>query len=242
MKLIKLNAIDSTNRFLKDFASQNTVENFTTIWAESQTQGKGQRGSSWIDEAGKNLTFSVLMNFDMTHSSIFTMNIITAISCVQALEKSSNLNFNIKWPNDILSANKKIAGILIENNFKSSSEIQSIIGIGINVNQLNFENLPRASSLALLSNCSFDRQLLLETILELLQANFELLKTNNASYFWDLYHHYLFKKETVATFERNDGTKFVGKIKRVNQEGKLQIETENNKIETFDIKEVTLLY
>ena len=121
MKIIKLDAIDSTNSFLKALSAQETCENFTVVSTESQTQGKGQRGSGWTSEAGKNLAFSVLYNQKIEEiTSLFTLNIVVALSVVEALKTVSNLNFSIKWPNDILAENKKIAGILIENTFKNS--------------------------------------------------------------------------------------------------------------------------
>ena len=153
MKIIKLDAIDSTNRFLKALSAQESRENFTVVSTESQTQGKGQRGSGWSSEKGKNLTFSVLYNQKAEQlTSLFTLNILVALSVLEALKTFSNLNFSIKWPNDILSENKKIGGILIENTFKNFGEVQSIIGIGLNINQSQFENLPQASSLFLLEN------------------------------------------------------------------------------------------
>jgi len=148
MHIIKLNAIDSTNRYLKDLSVQQAVENFTIVVAENQTNGRGQRGANWEVESGKNLTFSVLIKDVLVgFEEVFNLNVVVAVSLFQTFLNLKIPNLTIKWANDILADKKKVCGILIENQFKSNSEILSIIGIGINVNQENFENLPQAISL-----------------------------------------------------------------------------------------------
>ena len=243
MRIIKLDAIDSTNRFLKALSAQESCENFTVVSTESQTEGKGQRGSGWVSEVGKNLTFSVLYNQRVEGiTSLFTLNIIIALSIVEALKSVSNLNFVIKWPNDILAENKKIGGILIENTFKNSSEVQSIIGIGLNVNQSQFENLPQASSLFLLENKIFDRETMLISIANQLEFNLKQLPILGETHFWNAYHQILFKKDVVSAFESVAGNRFVGKIQEVTQEGKLAVLLEDDSVQFFDVKEVKMLY
>ena len=243
MKIIKLDAIDSTNRFLKALSAQESRENFTVVSTESQTQGKGQRGSGWTSETGKNLAFSVLYNQKIEEiASLFTLNIVVALSVVEALKTVSNLNFAIKWPNDILAENKKIAGILIENTFKNQNEVQSIIGIGLNVNQSQFENLPQASSLFLLESQLFDREALLISIVNRLEFNLNKLENLNEDYFWNAYHAILFKKDVVSAFELALGNRFVGKIQKVTKDGKLEVLMEDDSVTFFDVKEVKMLY
>src|SRR3970282_1700290 len=159
MKLIKLDAIDSTNEFLKGLSNNQAVENFTVVTAETQTKGKGQMGSVWVSEPSKNLIMSVLVkDFLLDSGRIFEINIATAVSIIQVLETFNIPELSIKWPNDIMSYNKKIGGILIENSIKSNGAINSIVGLGLNVNQTNFEHLTKATSLALISNTIFDKE------------------------------------------------------------------------------------
>lgn len=243
MRIIKLDAIDSTNHFLKALSAQESCENFTVVSTESQTEGKGQRGSGWVSETGKNLTFSVLYSQKADGiTSLFTLNIMVALSVVEALKLVSNLNFVIKWPNDILAENKKIGGILIENTFKNSNEVQSIIGIGLNVNQSQFENLPQASSLFLQENKAFDREILLISIVNQLEYNLKQLPILGETHFWDAYHQILFKKNIVSAFESVAGNRFVGKIQEVTRDGKLAVLMEDDSIHFFDVKEVKMLY
>lgn len=243
MKIIKLNAIDSTNTFLKQLAADELVENFTIVVAESQTNGKGQRGSDWVVESGKNLTFSVLYTKTPNlQINLFTLNVIVALSVVEGLQKISSKEFKIKWPNDILAENKKIGGILIENSIKNQEEVQSIIGIGINVNQTQFEHLPQAASLALLENTIFDKMILLEKITNQLKFNLERLGRVGEDFYWNLYHQKLFKKDVVSTFENTIGNRFVGKIMGVSKDGRLEVLLDDDMQTSFDIKEIKMLY
>src|SRR6218665_3951820 len=114
MKVIKLDAIDSTNEFLKELLSKQTVENFTVVTAENQTKGKGQMGAVWNSEVGKNLIMSVLIKDFFTGSSvIYNLNIAVSLAVIQSLQEKKIPKLSIKWPNDIMSDPKKIGGILI---------------------------------------------------------------------------------------------------------------------------------
>ena len=219
------------------------VENFTIVCTENQTKGKGQVGAVWNSEAGKNLTFSMLIkDVVVDASSVFVLNTLVSISIIKTLEKFKINNLAIKWPNDILSEQKKIAGILIENIFKGNNEIVSIVGIGLNINQLHFENLPQASSLAILNNKEFDKNLILEEIHYQLKIHCAQITNNVKKDFWDEYHNYLFKKNIPSVFLDVDNHQFMGIIKGVSQFGKLQIMLENDSIKEFDLKEVKMLY
>lgn len=243
MHIIKLPAIDSTNSYLKELTSKQTVENFTVVVAENQTNGRGQRGANWEVEKGKNLTFSilikdVLLNFE----EVFNLNIVVAVSLFQTFSNFKIPNLAIKWANDILADKKKICGILIENQFKSNSEIFSVIGIGINVNQENFANLPQASSLKKISGQDWNKDEVLLSFLNQFQNNINLYKNEGAKYFWEVYHKNLFKKNMPMAFENSENTKFMGIIKQVLPNGLLQIELEDESLQLFDIKEVKMLY
>jgi BirA family biotin operon repressor/biotin-[acetyl-CoA-carboxylase] ligase len=243
MKIIKLNAIDSTNRFLKELAQEATAENYTIVVANRQTDGKGQRGASWISESDKGLTFSLLYNnLQEAAINLFELNCIVALSIMEALQSISLIKFQIKWPNDILAENKKIGGVLIENSFKNQQEIVSVIGIGINVNQLHFENLPQASSLALLESKTFDKEEIMIQIAKQLKFNLENAQKIGANFYWERYHELLYKRGVVSAFEDGNGNQFVGKISAVTREGKLQLELENNVLSIFDIKEIKMLF
>lgn len=242
MKLIKLDAIDSTNDFLKGLASKQFVENFTVVTAEIQTKGKGQMGSVWVAEKGKNLTMSVLIKDVLIDlNQIYTLNIAVALAVVRALQSFKIPELAIKWPNDIMSYNYKIGGILIENSIKIDGSVTSIVGIGININQTNFENLPKGSSLAVIAKQEFDKQAVLVAILKELKDAMIVLKTNPDS-LWREYLNLLFKKNVPVPFELPDGDRFMGIIQGVSAHGKLQILLENDAVVQYNIKEIQMLY
>lgn len=243
MNIIKLSAIDSTNAFLKSLVFDQYVENFTVVIAESQLNGKGQTGSIWNSESGKNLTFSVLVRDVLrTGADVFKLNILVSISIIKALEKFKIKKLNIKWPNDILSEQKKIAGILIENVFKGNNEIISIIGIGLNVNQVFFENLPQASSLSLLNNKEFDKDEILFEIIAQLKWHIAQINSVSNTDFWAEYHNLLFKMGVPTVFIDSLDDKFMGIIKGVTSYGKLVVMLEDDSKKEFDIKELKMLY
>jgi BirA family biotin operon repressor/biotin-[acetyl-CoA-carboxylase] ligase len=242
MKVIKLDAIDSTNDFLKDLISKQLVDNFTIVTAENQIKGKGQMGSVWNSEIGKNLIMSVLIkDFIFDISEIFNLNIAFSLAVINALEERKIPKVSIKWPNDIMSDSKKIGGILIENSIKSDGTISSVVGLGLNVNQTYFQDLPKASSLALICDAFFNKEELLFSIVENMKLN--ILSWNEQSdLMWQKYENYLFKKGIPMPFQNKENQNFMGMIQGVSSIGKLKILLENDTVSEFDIKEIQLLY
>jgi len=244
MQLIKLSAIDSTNDYLKELSKQDGLENFTTVVAEMQTKGKGQMGASWVSEKGKNLIMSVLIKEIVKNSEeVFHLNVAVAVSIIEVLQNLNLPNLAIKWPNDILSDEKKVAGILIENRFKSHTKIESVVGIGLNVNQTDFTSFPKASSLALLMKKEFDREQLLELIVIKIKQNCVLINSNSSKNLWKQYFSYLFKKDIEMPFkDNNNNNLFSGTILGVTRDGKLEVILQDKSIKTFGIKELQMQY
>lgn len=242
MKLIKLDAIDSTNDFLKSLSSQDELENFTVVTAENQTKGKGQMGAKWSSEKGKNLIMSVLVkDFLFDNEQVFNLSIVVSLAVLETLKSLNIPDLCIKWPNDIMSYNKKIGGILIENTLKSDGRIVSVVGIGINVNQTNFEELPRGSSLAVISGKTFDKNNLAVLITEKIEEKIELWITSS-SLFWEDYFNSLFKKGIPMPFKNLQDKNFMGIIQGVSPIGKLQVLLEDDSVSEFEIKEIQMLY
>ena len=242
MKVIKLDAIDSTNAFLKGLSSKQDLENFTVVTAECQTKGKGQMGAVWASEASKNLIMSILVkDFLSDICQIFNLNVAVSLAVIEVLETMKIPDLSIKWPNDIMSYNKKIGGILIENSIKSDGTIISVVGLGLNVNQTNFENLPKASSLAVISGATFDPEELLLLIGTGIEQKIALWKQFPTT-LWDSYINNLYKKGIPMAFSAQNGTNFMGIIQGVSDIGKLQIMLEDDSVVTFDIKEIQMLY
>ncbi len=243
MILIKLDATDSTNDYLKQLSSNSVIENFTVIISKKQTNGKGQMGAIWKSESGKNLTFSILIkNILCKSEQIFDLNVAVASAIIQALQTLEIPDLAIKWPNDILSGNNKIGGILIENSFKHDKTIESIVGIGLNVNQTDFENLPKAASLAKIMHQEYDLEQLLEKIVLQLKQNCHLIKQKKAQLLWDFYHNRLFKKDITMEFIIELNSRFRGQIQGVSKAGLLEVLIDENDIKTFSIREIQMIY
>ncbi len=243
MYIIKLNAIDSTNSYLKDLAAVSLLKDYTVVAADLQTKGKGQMGAEWHAEAGKNLTASVfkrIPNFKVTDQFYISMTVALAISTALSHFKIPQLR--IKWPNDILSANRKICGILIENVIKNNQLQGSIIGFGLNVNQKLFENLPQASSMSVLTGILYNKDEVLAEVLKQLQIYFEILESGQLEDLKYKYESLLFRKDKPSTFLGADDQRFAGIIQGITETGQLQVWTEDDIIKYFDLKEVKLLY
>lgn len=242
MYIIKLSAINSTNDYLKALTTKQVVSNFTVAISKSQTKGKGQMGSVWLSESNKNLTFSVLIkDLIVDVKQLYTLNIVISLAIISVLEKHKIPSASIKWPNDIMAGNHKIGGILIENSFKSDGDVFSIVGIGLNVNQINFENLPNASSLKEKTMLEYDLDELLQEIC-LSIKQYVLKISAQTDFIWKLYHQKLFKIGIPMAFENKKGEKFMGIIQYVSSDGLLHVLLEDDSVVAFGIKEVKMLY
>ena len=241
MKLIKLDAIDSTNIYVKELIAKGDIKNYTAVISKYQTNGRGRNNSIWQDEPSKNLNFTLYKEFNSFKiENKFLLNIISSISVVKLLKKYNLKNLSVKWPNDIMTGNKKISGILIENNIRGKSINYSIIGIGINVNQLNFKNLPKATSLHIETGVTNSPELMAEELQQILKLNFELMLENPDELLND-YNKFLFEKDKTANFLIN-GKIFLGKLTKVNKLGEILIRNNDGVIEKFNVDEIKLIY
>tara|TARA_B110000967_G_scaffold17413_1_gene16411 strand:+ start:235 stop:963 length:729 start_codon:yes stop_codon:yes gene_type:complete len=242
MQLIKLNATDSTNNYLKQLLVTTQLEDFCVVTAENQTDGKGQRGEKWISEPGKNLIFSVLKYRPLIPiDKQFLLSVLVSLSIIKTLERYNVPNLSIKWPNDILSDHHKIAGILIENVIKSQQIESSVIGIGLNVNQKIFKGLPKVSSLNNILGMSINKDELLQALISNIQYYFNQYKKNEELFLNSKYASYLFRKDKPSTFQLPNQTMFTGIIRGVTEAGKLRVQMENA-TKDFDLKELKLVY
>ena len=243
MDIIKLNAIDSTNTYLRQLCTKQELKDMTVVMTKSQLNGRGQMGTSWESEPGKNLTCSVYKAVGgLPVEESFAVSMITSLALVKTLKRFNVPKLGIKWPNDILSENLKVCGILIENIIKNVRIEASIIGIGLNVNQTNFDNLPQATSIKNITGILFDQEELLNSILNDLkfyfrrftQSSFETIKVE--------YEDILFRLGKPSTFRDASGKLFPGFIEGVDQAGNLIVRLEDDVVRAFGLKEIKLLY
>ena len=243
MKIIKLNAIDSTNSFLKDLAQNSTLKNFTTAVTKTQTNGRGQQESNWISEPNKNLTFSIFIRFEnLKIIEKKYLNFAISLAIYDVLFDENLSKVSIKWPNDILSVNKKICGILIENTFIGDRIKNSVIGIGLNVNQEIFSNfLKNVTSLKLETSKEYDLDELLNKVITEIQKKIQFLESKEFDILEENYLNVLYKKNIPTMFKNSRDEVFMGIISGISNDGKLQIQLEDDSFKEFGIKEVNFL-
>lgn len=243
MNLIKLNAIDSTNSYLRSLVSQKVLEDFSVVLTDHQMSGRGQMGTVWNAEKGKNLTCSVFKrNKGVVVHHQFYISMATSLAIIKTLQEFNIPKIAVKWPNDILSEQKKICGILIENVIKNNAIEGTIIGIGLNVNQTNFDGLPQASSIINLTGRVHHPEELLSRIIKHLKYFFDKLQDDKHDFIKRAYEALLFRKNKPSTFKDAEGSLFSGFIKGVDENGNLQVLVEDDIIKEFAFKEIQLLY
>ena len=242
MRIIKINATNSTNSFLKELAQNSSLDEVTVAVTNNQTSGRGQMNNSWISEPYKNLTFSLftpLKKIKIEHQAY--LNFAVSLAIYDTLLEYNVPDLYIKWPNDIMSGKKKICGILIENTFSHSRIKNTIIGIGLNVNQEKFhKNLTNASSLKIILKKSIELEALMNTIINHINLKISCVELKNFNQIYNRYHQALYKKGIPTTF-LNQKTKqlFMGIINGVSSSGNLQIQLEDKSIQEFGLKEVS---
>ena len=240
--IIKLDAIGSTNDWFKNKFQSQKCQDGDVVWAMNQTKGKGQGSNVWLSDAHKNITFSVFKRFSGLNSAeSFLINFAVTLAIIRTLEKFNIPNLKIKWPNDILSANKKIGGVLIENMIKGKIFSGSIIGIGINVNQTSFIDLPFAGSMLLQTNKKYDLNVIFDEILKNLYLFFDFLKKPDKVGLSSTFEKFIYRKGEWSEF-KVDGVKFVGRIVGISDQGLLIIEKKSNQVAQYTNGAIEMVY
>jgi len=242
MNIIKLDAIESTNDYLKS-ADFNNIQ---VAYTYNQHKGKGQRGNKWVSEPGKNLAFSIKIfpkNLDVKDQ--FKINVIFSVFIFNTLKSLHIPDIKIKLPNDIMSGNKKICGILIELKVKGNQIENIIIGFGLNVNQEKFSGLPHASSLKLISNVNYELDGISNLFIQSLTRHNYLNELLNLNSVFDetlnYYNQNLYRLNYDSSFKFNN-LEFIGKIKSVSSDGTINILNRNGKVQNYNFDEVKMIY
>lgn len=241
LKIIKIDATPSTNDYLKKRRLSGKISDGDLLWAKTQTAGRGQRENQWVSDPKESLTFSIYRTLgSVALQSPFLLSAVVSLGVLQALEQLQIPDLALKWPNDILSCNRKIGGVLIENFYSKSKLDASIIGVGLNVNQDSFHALPHASSLKIASGKRFD----LKTVFKLLtkgleQALYKML-AKDSEWILEKYSERLWKRGQVWDF-LTAATPFKATLLGVSPSGKLTLNISGKKVER-STQQVRMLY
>ncbi|MGV6861659.1 MAG: biotin--[acetyl-CoA-carboxylase] ligase [Putridiphycobacter sp.] len=234
-----LDEIDSTNSFLYALSKSSNLAEGTVVVTDKQLGGKGQRGNKWESEPGQNLTFSVLLKPKLSANKSFYLTIVSALS-IQKVLKDLQLDAQIKWPNDILVKQQKICGILVENNIQGQLINQSIVGVGLNVNQIQFTNNIKATSIWL-KGVEVNKEDLLKQAIQYFDFYYDHLLNSNFALLLKLYYQHMFWFQKEGQFFSQDLGNFNAVVVGVDDHGKLKLKTDRG-IKKFDLKEVKFLY
>lgn len=239
---IYLPSCHSTNEYLKEMTELQQPQEGMLILTDFQEKGRGQRGTVWESKVGENLMFSFLLKPKfLLVSEQFYLNIILSLA-VQDTIKEYLPKVKVKWANDILYDYKKLCGILIENSIQGSNIQQSIIGVGLNVNQSDFTN-PNASSLKNELNQEINREKLLQNLVSSLEERYFMLKSGKKQELKVDYLSNLLGYQTYEFYKDSEGS-FEGKILDIDEYGRLQVEKkyQSGKIYLYQFKEIEFLY
>ncbi len=179
IKILHFDEINSTNVFLYDKISENNDISDMVVVAAHQTAGRGMDKNRWESEAGKNLLFSIALNVNFLEAeNQFKISQAVSVAIVETLSQFvDDKRLFIKWPNDIYFGDKKLAGMLIQNTIEGRMMGVSIIGIGLNVNQIEFsKDIPNPISLKMISSRDFDLDNLLNLLVSSIKTKVESLR------------------------------------------------------------------
>lgn len=245
--IIALQEVDSTSRYLTSLCDEkrDEVEPFTTVLAEFQSAGKGQRGNSWESEVGANLTFSFVLYPDfLPAKKQFAISQVISLGILRVLQQYRPDGFTVKWPNDIYHYDKKICGMLLEVYLQGMNLGRCVCGIGLNVNQEQFlSDAPNPVSLSQVIGRKIDREKLLMEVMteikalysQLSQQGNEAIEALSSSYFQHLY-----RAEGYHRYQDQAG-EFMARLVRVEGDGRLVLEDESQCERSYLFKEVQYL-
>ncbi len=221
-QIIRLTETTSTNNYTSELLRQSVIPDWTAVVASYQSSGRGQRTKSWQSDPGMNLLCTVFRKVQVAVEQQFFVSAATAVAVCDFL-KAQGLAPSIKWPNDIMIDQHKVAGLLIENQVARQAIEQSIIGIGLNVNQREFDDFPwTATSLSLQTGLIYDLDVVLNGVLNALKntmkQSFEEVHAQ--------YTHYLFGRGKWCEVTQS-GQKISGVLEGVSREGELMLRQEH---------------
>lgn len=243
-RLIHVEETDSTNNQLTALCEAEQLPEFTTLCADFQTAGKGQRGNSWEGERGKNLLFSFVAYPSFVKANAqFVLSEIVSLSVKEALDCRVS-GISVKWPNDIYWKDKKICGMLIENMLEGDRVARCIAGIGLNVNQRVFvSDAPNPVSLAQITGREEDPRAILADILSFAEGYFRHLRHDAeafTAYLTEKYNQSLYRREGVYPFSDAGGS-FRASILRVEPDGRLHLLDTEGTERSYLFKEVQFI-
>ncbi len=235
-RIIRLDSVDSTNNYAAKLLLSDDLPHGSVIMADEQTAGKGQRGASWQSKAGENLLFTVVLKpVNLLISEQFKLTQFASLSVLDLLT-TYDIKGAIKWPNDIYVDDLKICGMLVENQVSSLFISNILLGIGLNVNQNEFSELPATSLVKKLSS-KIPIMDVAMSLCHCLNNRWKLIENRQFDELNDDYHEQLYLRKVPSLFSDEQGD-FSGTIIDTTETGLLNVSGRNNEIRSYDLKEI----
>ena len=237
---IHLSETESTNSYLKELLTIGaSPDGLTLVDADYQTGGRGQKGNHWESSRGENLTFSLLCHpHFLPASAQFLISQATALAVWETLDSIVE-GIKIKWPNDIYWNDSKICGILIESDLKGSTISDSIIGVGLNVNQTVFHSdAPNPISLAQIIGFSLNRENILQSFTDNFEKYYGLLEKGCWEEVRSQYKSHLYRSEGIWCFALPDGEEFEAAIADIEPNGLLVLKHSDGELRKYEFKQI----
>jgi BirA family biotin operon repressor/biotin-[acetyl-CoA-carboxylase] ligase len=236
--ILFLPSCHSTNTIALEKVRSREATNGLIVITNNQISGRGQRGNTWLSEAGANLTLSVVyLPENLPVNKSFYLNIVSSLAVSKTIKRFlPSKTISVKWPNDIYSNKKKLSGILIETSIQQQNISSVVIGIGINVNE-QIIPIPTASSMLQEAGYSFNLNELFQILIENIEQYYLLLINESYEELFIQYSENMFLLNEQHTFRDSTG-EFNGIITGITENGQLIIQKDSGNIETYHFKEV----
>lgn len=234
-KLVFFPECSSTNSEAFRFTESQGIIHGAVVICDNQYAGRGQAGNTWLSAPGENLTFSLILEDPISPDRQFFLTIFLTVALAKTLSHISGTAVQVKWPNDLIVNGKKIGGILIENAVQGSRIRYSVLGIGLNINQTSFGELP-ATSLALLTAKSFNLQEIFDTLLVSIEHEFERMKSGLHLQLKEEWLKLLYLRGISHSFKTPEGS-FQGVVEGIDDHGRL-IVADGQEFRVFNFKEI----
>lgn len=240
-RIIRLEETTSTNNYLRNRVGKESLPEGSVAVAEFQTSGRGQVGNTWESEPGMNLMFSVILYPDFLPANRqFLISQIAALSVKEMLDEYIS-DITVKWPNDIYWKDRKICGMLIENDLMGHSLFCSVIGIGININQQKFlSNAPNPVSLAQITGREYDREEILNHFLKRFYDRYLGLILEKDEEIQRDYMSALYRRDGFHPYRDEQGD-FQACIRDIEPTGHLILELPDGETRRYAFKEVSVV-
>ncbi|MBC7912708.1 MAG: biotin--[acetyl-CoA-carboxylase] ligase [Pyrinomonadaceae bacterium] len=239
---VTLSIVDSTNDYLKNLLSKSApLPEGTVILAEEQFAGRGQVNNAWLSDPGKNLTFSLLLTPSfLDPEKQFLLNKVISIAINDTLVQIIGADVKIKWPNDIYFKDKKLGGVLIENILRGNKWKYAVVGIGLNINQIEFtSSVKNVTSIKKILHKDYDKASLLNHLCTAIEKYYLQLRSGNSEWLDNQYLQNLYRINEWHSFTI-DGHVIDGKITGVNKNGMLELFSQD-KTRTYSFKEIAFV-